>query len=43
MAPDPDTVRRLALGGDPSAARRLWRQLLSASASIDPALTLLGA
>jgi hypothetical protein len=43
MAPDSDTVRRLALGGDPSAARRLWQQLLSASASTDPALTLLGA
>lgn len=43
MDPDTNTVRRLALGGDPAAARRLWRQLLSAAAATDPALTLLGA
>lgn len=42
MAPDPDTVRRLALGGDSRAARRLERQL-AASADSDPAHTVLGA
>ncbi len=43
MAPDSDTVRRLAIGGDPEAARRLWRHLLAAAAGTDPALTVLGA
>lgn len=42
-APDPDTVRCLALAGDPAAARRLWRRLAAAAPTVDPALTVLGA
>jgi hypothetical protein len=38
-----NTIRRLALGGDPAAAHSLWRDLLAASGSGDPALVLLGA
>jgi hypothetical protein len=43
MHPHADTARELALGGDPAAARVLWRRLLAAAASPDPALVLLGA
>ena len=41
--PDTDSVRRLALGGDPTAARSFWRALVAATAGADPALTVLGA
>ena len=42
-AQDPDTVRCLALAGDPAAARSLWRRLVAAAPTVDPALTVLGA
>ena len=42
-APDPDTVRHLSLAGDPAAASTLWRHLVAAAPTGDPALTVLGA
>ncbi len=43
MNPDVDTARQLALGGDPAAARVLWRRLAAAAAGPDPSLIVLGA
>lgn len=43
MAPDADSARQLALGGDPAAARILCRRLQAAAEGADPALTVLGA